>query len=130
MSDTAELRALLDELARKEGMLVGETAKARIYRDRIGGTVVWIPHDAERLELTLIQVRMADEARADALHSALAEAIGKPVEDIPSHQLGMSAAEALRCWTTLEHEFLPAYLQAHRDVQAGHSFFRGPPTLS
>ncbi|MEO2104478.1 MAG: hypothetical protein ABGZ36_02430, partial [Actinomycetota bacterium] len=62
-----QLLARIDELARREGLLVAETGKARIYRDRVGGTVAWLPHGKQRIELTLIQIRMQDEARANRL---------------------------------------------------------------
>lgn len=127
MSNAAQLKIRLDEVARKEGMLVGETSKARIYRDRIGGTVAWLPHDGDRLELTLIQVRMADEAEADRLHHLLATCAGRDVDDIPAHQLGLPVADALGCWSTLAQQFLPDYLAAHRTAQARQNPFKGPP---
>ncbi|WP_370324287.1 hypothetical protein [Euzebya sp.] len=115
-----QLLARVDELARREGLIAADTAKARIYRDRIGGTVMWLPHGQGRLELTLIQVRMASEQRADLLHELLARCAAKSTEDIPAHELGLSADDACAHWATLEREFFGEYLMAHREVQAGH----------
>ncbi len=114
-----QLLARVDELARREGLIAADTAKARIYRDRVGGTVMWLPHGKERLELTLIQVRMAAETRAMQLHGLLAQAVGTTPEQIPPHELGLDAAVAVAHWRTLEESFFPAYLTAHREVQAG-----------
>jgi hypothetical protein len=119
MAPHVHLLACVDELARREGLVVADTAKARIYRDRVGGTVMWLPHGRDRLELTLIQVRMAAERRAAQLHELLASAVGKAVEDIPAHELGLGADEAVAHWDALEEAFFPSYLEAHREVQAG-----------
>lgn len=118
----ANLLACLDDLARREGLIAADTRKARIYRDPIGGTVAWVPHGRARLELTLIQVRMAAEQRAVGLHHALAQATGRTVEDIPAHELGLDAGDAVAHWAALERDFFPAYLAAHREVNAP----RGP----
>lgn len=124
-SHQVQLLARVDEFARREGLIVADTSKARIYRDRVGGTVMWMPHGQERLELTLIQVRMAAEPVAVQLHALLAQAVGKQVEEIPGHALGLGAAEAIQHWPTLEQGFFPAYLTAHREVQAA----QGPRSL-
>lgn len=121
MQTQVALLARLDELARREGLIAAETRKARIYRDPVGGTVAWLPHGSGRLELTLIQVRMAAERRAEHLHRLLAESSGKAVEDIPGHELGLDAAEAVAHWPALERDFFPSYLRAHREVHAGRS---------
>ncbi|HUG84972.1 MAG TPA: hypothetical protein VMM13_10425 [Euzebya sp.] len=113
-----QLLARLDDLARREGLIAADTRKARIYRDPVGGTVAWLPHGAERLELTLIQVRMAAEQRAQQLHQALAQASGRTVADIPAHDLGLDAEDVVSHWPALERDFFPAYLRAHREVQA------------
>lgn len=119
-SPHVQLLARVDELARREGLVAADTSKARIYRDRIGGTVMWLPHGRGRLELTLIQVRMAAESRADHLHGLLAAAVGRSVEDIPGHELGLEAEDAVAHWEALEEGFFAEYLSAHREVQAGH----------
>ena len=118
-TEKVELIARVDELARREQLVVGETARARIYRDPVGGTVMWVPHAEPRLELTLIQVRMAAEAQADRLHALLAASTARTVDDIPAHELGLDAAVAVEHWPTLEQDFFPPYLTAHREVQAG-----------
>lgn len=120
MADTlhAQLQARLDELARAEGLLVAETSRARIYRDRVGGTVAWMPHDRARVELTLIQIRMVSEARANDLHGLLVQCCERTTADIPSHDLGLDAQLALAHWDTLERSFFPLYLSEHRDVQS------------
>ncbi|MEE8603470.1 hypothetical protein [Euzebya tangerina] len=117
-----QLLARLDELARREGLLAADTGKARIYRDRIGGTVMWLPLSEDRLEFTLIQVRMADDERAMRLHGLLAQCVDKPLEEIPPHRLGLDADVAVEHWPMLERSFMPGYLRAHREVQAaaGH----------
>lgn len=117
MQTQVQLLARLDDLARREGLIAADTRKARIYRDPVGGTVAWLPHGQERLELTLIQVRMATEQRAESLHRLLAASAARDVEDIPSHQLGLDAVDAVAHWTALEREFFPEYLRAHREVQ-------------
>ncbi|CAN5122337.1 hypothetical protein BH23ACT9_BH23ACT9_33170 [soil metagenome] len=113
------LIARLDELARREGLIAADTRKARIYRDPVGGTVAWLPRGAKRLELTLIQVRMAAESRASHLHELLARSCDRTIEDIPAHELGLTADDAVAHWSALERDFFPAYLSAHREVQAG-----------
>lgn len=113
-----QLLARVDELARREGLIAADTTKARIYRDRVGGTVMWLPHGRSRLELTLIQVRMAAELRAAQLHHLLAAAVDRDVAEIPSHDLGLDAAEAVAHWPALEQSFFPSYLAAHREVQS------------
>lgn len=113
-----QLLALLDDLARREGLIAADTRKARIYRDPVGGTVAWLPHDEDRLELTLIQIRMAAEPRAQQLHQALAESCGRTLADIPAHDLGLDAADVIVHWAALERDFFPAYLTAHREVHA------------
>jgi|GEM_PF-4557379 hypothetical protein len=113
-----QLLARIDELARREGLLVAETGKARIYRDRVGGTVAWLPHGKQRIELTLIQIRMQDEARANRLHGLLVQTCDRTTADIPSNDLGLDAALAVEYWSRLERDFFPAYLHAHRDVQS------------
>lgn len=113
-----QLVARLDDLARREGLIAADTGKARIYRDPVGGTVAWLPRSSDRLELTLIQIRMAAEQRAQQLHEALAQASGRTIADIPAHDLGLAAEDALSHWPALERDFFPAYLQAHRQVQA------------
>ncbi len=119
-SHQIRLLACVDELARRENLIAADTTKARIYRDRIGGTVMWLPHGKQRLELTLIQVRMAAEQRAMQLHGLLAEATGRTPDEIPAHELGLDAQVAVDHWSSLEEAFFPAYLTAHREVQAGH----------
>lgn len=111
------LLARLDDLARREGLVAADTRKARIYRDPVGGTVAWLPLGGERLELTLIQVRMAAEQRAEHLHRLLAESTDRTVEEIPAHELGLDAEDAIANWDALERDFFPAYLTAHREVQ-------------
>ena len=117
-STRLQLLARLDEFARREGLIAADTAKSRIYRDRVGGTVMWVPQAEERLEFTLIQVRMADDERAMRLHGLLAQCVGRPREEIKPHRLGLDAAEAVEKWPVLERDFLPGYLRAHREVQA------------
>lgn len=119
MADQAhvQLLARIDELARREGLLVAETGKARIYRDRVGGTVAWMPHGRGRLELTLIQIRMRSEARANQLHGLLVQSCDRTTADIPSHDLGLDADVAVDHWATLERDFFPRYLRAHREAQ-------------
>lgn len=111
------LVARVDELARREGLIATDTGKARIYRDPVGGTVAWLPHGRRRLELTLIQVRMAAEGRAQRLHDLLARSVDKNPDQIPAHELGLDAEEAVTHWQALDREFFPAYLAAHREVQ-------------
>ena len=118
MPTQVQLLARLDDLARREGLIAADTRKARIYRDPVGGTVAWLPHGRERLELTLIQIRMAAEPRAQQLHQALAEACGRTIAEIPAHDLGLDADDVLRHWPALDRDFFPAYLAAHREVQA------------
>lgn len=118
MTASLQLVARLDDLARREGLIAADTRKARIYRDPVGGTVAWLPHDAGRIELTLIQVRMAAEVRAHELHEALATACDRTIAEIPAHELGLDDADAIAHWPALERDFFPAYLQAHREVQA------------
>ncbi|MGI9018800.1 MAG: hypothetical protein ACR2HR_17130 [Euzebya sp.] len=117
-STHVQLLARVDDLARREGLVAAETSKARIYRDPIGGTVMWLPNGQERLELTLIQVRMAAEQRAHGLHALLARCMDTEMDQIPAHQLGLDAQDAIAHWPTLEDTFFPAYLSAHREVQA------------
>lgn len=118
MHAPVQLVARLDDLARREGLIATDTRKARIYRDPVAGTVAWMPAGRPRLELTLIQVRMADDALADELHGLLAAASGRPITAIPVHDLGLDAADAVTHWSTLDSDFFPPYLQAHRQVQA------------
>lgn len=113
-----QLVARLDDLARREGLIAADTRKSRIYRDPVGGTVAWIPAGSGRLELTLIQVRMADEALADELHELLATASARPLAAIPAHALGLDADDAVAHWQALERDFFPPYLAAHRRVHA------------
>lgn len=113
-----QLLARVEELARREGLLTAETSKARIYRDRVGGTVAWLPFGKQRLELTLIQIRMVSEARANELHGLLVQCCDRTTADIPSHDLGLDAEIAVEHWPRLEREFFPVYLAAHRDVQS------------
>ncbi|WP_341251573.1 hypothetical protein [Euzebya pacifica] len=113
-----QLLARIDELARREGLLVAETGKARIYRDRVGGTVAWLPHGKHRTELTLIHIRIQAEARANRLHCLLLQTRDRTTPDIPSNDLGLDAALAVEYWSRLERDFFPAYLHAHRDVQS------------
>lgn len=117
-SPQVQLIARLDELARREGLLTAETGKARIYRDRVGGTIAWLPFKNPRLELTLIQIRMSNEARANQLHGLLVQCCGKTTADIPSHDLGVDPQLVIEHWDRLEREFFPLYLKAHREVQA------------
>ena len=116
-----QLLARVDELARREGLIVADTAKSRIYRDRVGGTVLWMPSAEDRLEMTLIQIRMADDERAMRLHGLLAQCVEQPREDIPAHRLGLEADIAVTHWAVLERDFFPAYLRSHREVQAAAS---------
>lgn len=118
-SSTIDLIARTDELACREGLIATDTGKARLYRDPVGGTVMWLPHGQGRLELTLIQVRMVSEDQASRLHRLLAHSVAKTIEQIPAHYLGLDAAEAFTHWATLQHDFFPRYLEAHRQVQAG-----------
>lgn len=108
---------LLDELAVAEDLRVAATRNARVYRDPVGGTVAWVPHDGSRLELTLIQVRLADDAEADRLHALLAECAGLRIDDIPGHLLGLDAETAGAVWPALRERFWPAYLEGHRSAQ-------------
>lgn len=118
-----QLLARLDELARREGLVAADTGKARIYRDLVGGTVAWLPHGKARMELTLIQIRMSDEARANRLHGLLVQCCDRTTADIPSHDLGVDASLAIEHWDRLEQDFFPVYLATHREVQAAQ---RGP----
>lgn len=113
----ASLQDLVDELATGVGLRIAATRNARVYRDPVGGTVAWVPHDGSRLELTLIQVRLADEPLADRLHAVLAECAGLLPDDIPSHLLGLDGAAAAAAWPQLVERFWPAYLDAHRAAQ-------------
>ncbi len=121
-SSQIDLIARADALARREGLIATDSGKARIYRDPVGGTVMWLPHGQGRLELTLIQVRMVAEDQASRLHGLLARSVGKTTEQIPPHYLGLDAAEAVSYWAALQQNFFPPYLEAHRQVQAD----RGP----
>ncbi len=114
-----QLLARVEELARREGLLTAETSKATIFRDRVGGTVAWLPKDNTRLELTLIQIRMVDENLANRLHGLLVQCCDRTTADIPSHDLGVDAGIAVTHWERLEREFFPVYLAKHREVQAG-----------
>ncbi len=82
---------------------------------------MWMPTDEDRLELTLIQIRMADDMRAMRLHGLLAQCVEQPREEIPAHRLGLDAADAVAHWGVLERDFMPAYLRAHREVQSAAS---------
>lgn len=126
MAPTAQVQLLarVEELARREGLLTAETSKATIFRDRVGGTVAWLPKDNSRLELTLIQIRMVDEAMANRLHGLLVQCCDRTTADIPSHNLGVEAAIAVEHWARLERDFFPVYLAKHREVQAAQG--RGP----